>query len=209
MNQVNRGKHAVSHPRHLADSIVSRSACRLPCRAPSICPNCTAGPQNWHDPGQSACLREFCCLASRPPAFLPLTPSEGDGSSSACPPSATVGRWAAAFNVQGSIPTRRYSHGRMRRTASVRFIPQWWRTVSHPSILRGTPIWHGRALLSRCVLLYCQVSPCQQPTLRQSRKVTSCKPSFSEAVTGPPRFLVFPVQSLSLHHDTSRASAGQ
>lgn len=45
------------------------------------------------DSTQSARLREFCCPASR----SCRSPSDGDGSSSACPPSATVGRWAASF----------------------------------------------------------------------------------------------------------------
>lgn len=82
--------------------------------------------------------------------------------------------------VQGSTFAHRSSRGTPRRTTSVRFAHQWWRSVSHPSIPRGTPIWHGRAPPSRNSLLHCQGSPCQQPTPRQSRK-SACRPSFTDA----------------------------
>ena len=71
----NSGKHAVSHPRHLADSIASRSACRLPCRALQFCPNSTAGPQNWHNSWPIGSCGDSAALpVARPPPSLPLAP---------------------------------------------------------------------------------------------------------------------------------------
>ena len=90
----------VSHP------VISRTQLRREARAvfPAerliSVPNCTAGPQNWHDSwpigacGDSAALPVARCPSSCLPA---AHASEGDGSSSACPHSATVGRRAAAF----------------------------------------------------------------------------------------------------------------
>lgn len=69
MNEVNSGKHAVSPPRHLVRTQLRREA--LPCRAPSICPNCTAGLHNWHDSSQIPPNQPVCGNS----AALPVAPA--------------------------------------------------------------------------------------------------------------------------------------